>query len=392
MKMRWLALADSENKLNEIKIVARRHGKVLKHFSVERNLKKNIQANQGTIIFLYESTTYDIYELCGELSFAYPLVTIILIASKEEIDLKKAMYVGAVDALETPLQEEDITQAVKKAESIIEFKTENTTQVKEKERSPAQVLTVCSTKGGVGKTTIAVNLAVSLAKQKNKVAIIDLDLQFGDVSISFDVQPKTTIYEWIKESYEVTEEKKVKPFMVTHKSGVDILSAPLLPEFAEVVNGEHVSFICEALMYEYDYIIFDTPPALVETVLVALEYSQEILLITAMDLPTLKNGKLAIETLALLGLKDRIKVVLNRDAEMEGMTIETVKNIMGIDVYSRIASDYKAVVSSLNKGEPLVLSQNKSAVAKGIVTLADKLTGKNDQPKKKPRLLRLFKK
>ena len=149
-----------------------------------------------------------------------------------------------------------------------------------------------------------------------------------------------------------------------------------MPEYAELVTGEHVQFILTQLRERYDVILIDTPPSLVETVIVGMENADEILLITALDLPTLKNGKLAIETLTLLNLRDKIKVVLNRDAEIEGMKTDTVESILGMSIHSRVPSDYKVVISSLNRGIPFVISNPRSLVARSVFTIADKLVVK----------------
>ncbi|MDG5788469.1 AAA family ATPase [Evansella sp. AB-P1] len=389
MKMKWYVLSENESLIYPLKVNIRKMGSSIKYYLTEKNLKKELKPEEAAVIFLHESETYDIYELCGELTYTFPLTSIILIT--EHVDLKSAMYVGAVDVLQAPLKEIEIIEAATKAKNVIEFKLEKLPP-KEVEEADGNIITVCSTKGGVGKTTISVNLAVSLAKGNVKVAIVDLDLQFGDISISLDLQPKKTIYDWIKESYEVNR-GDVLSFMTKHQTGIEIMSAPTLPEFADIVTGESVSFLLERLKQHYDYIIIDTPPALIETSLVALEQSSTIFLITSMDLPTIKNGKIAIDTLELLGLKDRIKVVLNRDTPMDEMTLDTVEKILGLSVYSRIPSDYKIVVTSLNQGQPFVLTDPKASVSKGMKQLALKIIDKSDNKSEGNRFIsRLLKK
>lgn len=362
-------------------------GSSLKYFSTEKNLKKELNAKEPSVIFLHEGSDYNIYDLCGEITFTFPHTAIILIST--EVDYKSAMYVGAVDIIQSQLKEDERNQAAQKAINVIEYKLEKV-PVEPEEVADGKIITVCSTKGGVGKTTISVNLAVSLAKQNYKVAIVDLDLQFGDVSISLDIHPKKTIYDWIKEAYEVGRED-VSSFMTKHSTGIEIMPAPTLPEFADIVTGESVAYLLENLQRNFDIILVDTPPALIETSLVAIERSDTILLITSMDLPTIKNGKIAIDTLELLGLKDRIKVVLNRDTPMDDMDIDTVEKILGMNIYSRIPSDYKVVVISLNQGNPFVLTHPKSHVARGIEQLSLKVTDNEEANSRNNKLLkRLF--
>lgn len=298
------------------------------------------------------------------------MTAVLLILNKREIDLKKAMFAGAVDIVDIDSEEAEIIEALEKAEHVVQLKFESS-QLDEEEKE-AKVITVCSTKGGVGKTTLSVNIATALAKHNLKVAVLDLDLQFGDISLLFDEQPTSTMYDWVKQSYE-NGDKSFKRFLVKTKLGIDIMSAPSLPEFAELITGEHVDYLIEALKKHYDAIVVDTPPAFVETSLVALDHSDFILLIASLDLPALKNGKLAVETLNVLGFKDKISIVLNRDSEMEGMTLDLIEDALGMKIKWRIPSDYRTVIASINKGIPFVFSEPRTPVAKAVLTLAENI-------------------
>ncbi len=384
MKIQWIGFSEKSSPI-ELRQSLGAKGKMITWYSEIDQLEQSIYDPSGIVLFLHESETYSVYELSREISLKYPLVSIILLVS--EVDYKKAMYSGAIDIVSLPVVEKEVAKAVTEAERLIEEKL--STHINRVENKQGSVITVCSTKGGVGKTTVSVNLAVALSKLNKKVVVLDLDLQFGDVAILFDVQPKKTIYEWVKECYEQDGEN-VQSFITSHSSGVDVLAAPLLPEFAELISGIHVTAVIEQLKKHYDFVIIDTPPSLVETVLVSLEHSDEIFLITSMDLPTLKNGKLAIETLQLLGLKDKIKIILNRDTEMEGMKVDTVEKILATKVDAKIPSDYKAVVQSFNNGMPFVYSHPKIAVSKGIVTLADEMVNGPENNTKKRSVFRMF--
>ncbi len=387
MKIQWIGFSEKSSPI-EVRQSFGAKGKMITWYSEIDQLEQSLNSSNGTVLFLHESETYSVYELSREISLKYPLLSIVLLVSI--VNYKKALYSGAIDIVSLPIDQQEVTKAVAEAERLIEEKL--TKHVNPVENKQGKVITVCSTKGGVGKTTVSVNLAVALSKTNQKVVVLDLDLQFGDIAILYDVQPKKTIYEWVKECYEQDGEN-VQSFITSHSSGVDILAAPLLPEFAELISGMHVSSVIEQLQKHYDYVIIDTPPSLVETVLVSLENSHEIFLITSMDLPTLKNGKLAIETLQLLGLKDKIKIILNRDTEMEGMKVETVEKILALKVDAKIPSDYKAVVQSFNNGTPFVSSSPKLPVSKGIINLAnDMVNGPENKEEKKSIFRVLFRK
>ncbi|GAA0480464.1 response regulator [Salinibacillus aidingensis] len=353
--------------------------KFAKSFRNQEEFQSFISDDDFGVLFITSSSAYDLYDLCGDISIQMPNLKIILIAHEDEIDYKKAMYVGATDVIPLNFEEQEWKQALVKAESIIEIKLEEAE--KKFDRKPARTITVASTKGGIGKTTISVNLAVAFAKQGVKVAVIDLDLQFGDVPLLLDLQPKQTIYEWLKESYE-NGDGKVNPYITYDpKTKVSVLAAPTSPEFAELITGEHISTILSQLKKEFDVIIVDTPPSFVETSLVAIENSEEILLITSLDLPALKNGKLAMDTFELLGLKDKVKILLNRDTKMEGMDQSSVEKIVGQNLELSIPSDYKTVISSINLGIPFVIRSPKTNVAKSIEKLVRRIDSNKDANK-----------
>ncbi len=376
MTIQWLGYSDGQAHRELTEYMKDRKGISLKWFSKEDALRQTLPDSERNILFICPGSSYDLYELSRDLSLQYPLLCIILVIPKLNIDYKKAMYSGAVDLIEHSFLSSEIEESIRKADDILYKKLQLLETDETKQDKDGKIIAVCSTKGGVGKTTLAVNLATAIAKGNAKVAIIDLDLQFGDVAIIFDAHPKKTFYDWIKECYE-NENGRIEQYMTPHTTGVDILAAPFLPEFAELITGEHVQYVIGELKRRYDVVLIDTPPSFVETVIITLENAEEILLVSSLDLPTLKNGKVAIETLQLLNLKDKVKVVLNRDAEIEGMKLETVESILGMSVYSRIPSDYKVVISSLNRGIPFVNANPRSLVARSVFELANKILEKD---------------
>jgi pilus assembly protein CpaE len=330
------------------------------------DLKASLEKQSSSVTFLGQASSYDLYEMCQEIAYLFPLTVVILLVNKEDIDYKRAMHSGAVEIVDVNNPEE-LKSGIRKAEEILNFKIKQVTKEEEKE---GKVITVCSTKGGVGKTTICVNAAVSYSKKNLKVAVIDLDLQFGDVSLLFDQKPKQTIYEWMKEN-DSAGPKPIETYLAVHSSGIHILPSPHLPELAELVTGDHVNTIIQEMKKKFDVILIDTPPSFVETSLVALDNSDEILLITSLDLPALKNGKLAVQTLGLLGFSEKIKVVLNRDSEKGDMTLEMAEQVLGLKIEYRIPSDYHLVISSVNKGIPFVIMAPRSPVAKAVLKFAE---------------------
>ncbi|HJV46012.1 MAG TPA: AAA family ATPase, partial [Bacillota bacterium] len=303
--------------------------------------------------------------------------SVILVVPSQQLELKRAMRMGAADTLSSPFSRDEIKQALQVADQRLSL------PAGQPEKYAGRIITICGTKGGIGKTTVTVNLAVTMAKYNLKVAVVDADLQFGDAAIILDLQPRKTIYEFIKECNE--DYSQIGSYMIHHSSGVDLLSAPHRPEFAEEIEGADLAAILSQLQQQYDVVLVDTPPALVETSLVALEHSTDILLITSMELPTLKNSKLGMETLETLGLKERTKIILNRDSEVKGLRLESVEEILGSPIFTRIPSDGNVVVPSINQGIPFVLSHSRAAVSRSIFTLASMILGKKSMSSSSPK-------
>lgn len=342
----------------------------------ESKLFEHIKSVKPSIVFLPNSKSYDVYEICTKISKEFPLITTILIFhSAEELDMKSALSAGASDIvfLSSSLSKikEDVGFAIGNSGSKLSQQNQLNSL------KNARVITVCSTKGGVGKTTVAVNLAVAYEKKFEKVAVVDLDLQFGDVAMFFDVKPKQTIYDWVKED---KEGKRIESYMTHLKGGISILAAPQRPEFAEVISGEDVRRAINILKQQFDVVIIDSSSHMNEIGLVALENSDDILLLTCLDLPTLKNSKILLNTLVSIQLGGRVKVVLNKQTKVKGITTNMVEKIVGKKIFTALPVMEKAMITAVNEGQPLSYSSPRSQVAKRIFKMAETLYNPKSQP------------
>lgn len=239
-----------------------------------------------------------------------------------------------------------------------------------------KLITVFGSKGGAGKTVVAVNLAVVLAREKKvRVALVDLDLEFGDVAVMLDMTPKRTIAELAREE-EPLDGELVESYLLVHSSGVRVLPAPLSPEHAETIGGGHVNAILVALRHRYDVVIIDAPPSFTEPVLAALDASEMILAVTTMELPALKNMAIGLNILATLGYPEqKVKLVLNRFSREFGLTLARVEDKLGVPVWATIPSDGGTVVPSVNSGVPFVLTEPRRPVSAAIRRLAEAVLG-----------------
>jgi pilus assembly protein CpaE len=283
--------------------------------------------------------------------------------------LRKAMMCGAREFLVKPCSGNELIDTIKKVYHIENRRNPVGQGARDLQIKP-QVVTVFGTKGGVGKTTIAVNLAVLLAKTKKKVAIVDLDLQFGDISVFLNLMPRRTIAELAQEGSNI-DINLVESYMIPHISGIKVLPAPGRPEYAELVTTSQVESIIATLKTTYDYVIIDTPPLFNDTNLSSLEYSTQILLALSLDLATIKNVKLSMELLDSLHYKGKTKMILNRSSEDMGIKALDAEEILEFMIAAHMPSDGKLCVSALNKGIPFVLSDPGTKISQSIKNISE---------------------
>jgi pilus assembly protein CpaE len=235
-----------------------------------------------------------------------------------------------------------------------------------------QVVTVFSTKGGAGKSMLAANLAVVLARRSERpVVLVDADLQFGDIAVMLKLAPQHTIVDAVG-SLDRLDEQLLRQFLMRHEpSGLLILPAPLEPSFADQISASEMVRIVQLLRTFCEYVVIDTPAYFNEVVLGLIEESDEVLLIAGMDIPNIKNVKIGLQTLRLLNVPmTKLHLVLNRANSKVKLDVSEVERTRQIKAESLIPSDV-VVPQSVNKGTPVVLDAPKSGVAKSIEQLAN---------------------
>jgi len=291
-------------------------------------------------------------------------VPLLLIASGEASALlDDALGADVSDVLLLPALTENVVFAIRKA-------THGPRRAAAAGRREGRIVTVFSPKGGTGKTVIATNLATALAKAGGRrTLLLDLDLQFGDAAIMLGIEPEKTIFDFVNAPGELDPDK-LAGYTTTHKCGLDILPAPLRPEDAELVTEAKLGRLIEVARACYDVIVVDTSPFFHGPMLATLDRTDELLLVCSLDVPTLKNVRLALGTLEMLSFpQSRVRIVLNRANTKVGMKQREVEAALEQKVRYEVPSD-RAVPLSVNKGAPAVLSEPGSDFARAIDAMA----------------------
>jgi pilus assembly protein CpaE len=232
-----------------------------------------------------------------------------------------------------------------------------------------QLIAVLGPKGGIGKTLTAANLSVSLALEGASVALVDLDLQFGDLGLSMGLPPNHTIFDLVLSGGSL-DEAKVKGYLTPHPSGVEVLLAPVRPDQASSITIDFLRDLYCVLRLTHDYVIVDTPPKFDPEVIVTVDNSTSVCMVGMLDAPSLKNTRLGLETLDLMGYNsDRVRVLLNRADTNVGISNSDAIAILGRKPDILIPSS-REVVRSVNAGEPIAQYSSRSEPAKAFRSLA----------------------
>src|SRR3954470_21044618 len=241
-----------------------------------------------------------------------------------------------------------------------------------------KIVTVFSPKGGTGKTTLACAIATTFARRQRRVLLVDLDLQFGDCAIMMGVEPEKTIYDVVMTAGDLDPEK-LTGYVSAHPSGVHIVPAPVRPEDAELVAEDRVAHLLEVAKEAYDVVVVDTPNHFHATTLATLDRTDKLVLLASLDIPSVKNVKLTLQTLGLLHYPgERINVVLNRPHAKAEIKRPEVERALDMKAVTEVPHDREVAVA-VNRGVPMPMSAPRSDVTKAVGQLADALVPERKQ-------------
>jgi len=278
--------------------------------------------------------------------------------------LRRVFEAGADDIITLPALPEQVGFTLEK---VIARKRGSTATAG---LASAPLVCILGPKGGTGKTVIATNLAVALAEHKERVILVDLDLQFGDLGLALGLSPEKTMYDLVKAGGTLDSDK-LEGFLLMHSSGARVLMAPTRPDQATVITVEFLRELYTVLRTMCDVVIVDTPPGFTPEVIASIDMSTHVAMVGMLDTLSLKNTKLGLETLDLMGYSpDAVTLILNRADSRVGITNDDVSAIIGRVPQIKIPSD-RAVPRSINEGQPIVLSQPRTDAASAFRDLAD---------------------
>lgn len=312
----------------------------------------------------------DALSAAGALQFSRPTTSVLLVRPTVDAEsLRAAMQAGARDVV----PEGDAASLVAAVDRAYQFWIAL--------RGPGgathlgKLITVFSPKGGVGKTTMSVNLALALFDRgARQVCLVDLDLAFGDVAITMQLFPSHSIEHAIG-AEDALDYAMVASLLTRHEDGLMVLAAPSLPDARDRISPALVARILRTLQENFDYVVVDTAPSFDDQTLTALDETDECVIVATLDVPTLKNVKVALETLDMLSLaKDRRHLLLNRADDAVGISADKVEAILGMTVAAQISTSID-IAAATNAGRPIVVSQPHHPSSVAIQALATQLAG-----------------
>ena len=323
------------------------------------------------------------------ISNTVPESPIIMMSVQGEQDyLRRSMLAGAREFLVKPFSADELINAIRHVHELEKVKRARYAQAAPAAAGPAnaaaaapaardqsQVITFFSPKGGVGRTTIATNLAVALHQTTQKpVVLVDGSLPFGDIAVILNMSPKAKTVADLVGSFDNMDSDVLESVLVPHSTGIKVMLAPPTPESAELITGANMKRALELLRERYAYIVVDTWPSFQEQVITMLDAADVILTLMTLEITSLKNVRVFMEIAEKLGYgEEKLQLVANRNDSSGGIKASDVEASLGRKIPHTIMSDGRTLVLPVNRGVPFVISHKESQVAKDIFTLAQRL-------------------
>lgn len=336
-------------------------------------LERLIPQHQPEVVVLSSELAGDnTFSLVNRLVTRWRVAVIVLLPDDDLLTARRFLKAGALDAIPLSLVHKELNDSLQAA----------LRQGATAWRSPLQlgrIVVFFGTKGGVGTSLLATNVAVALARYlpAESVCLVDLDLQFGAIPMLLNLQPKINLATLAQRFQGDLDFELLRSFLLVHEeSNLQVLAAPSRPELAELVTTYLIERVLQTLKTHFAFVIVDTPNLLQDTSLAALDAADHILVVTALDLLAIRNAEIILNTLQKLYPAERIRLILNRsNARFGGLTPEQVEEHLRTTIAARIPSDGQLAVTSINEGVPFVLQAPDAPISQAIFQLASLIAG-----------------
>jgi pilus assembly protein CpaE len=356
-----------------------------------RNGKEAIQFSQevGPDVVLMDINMPDMDGIAAteQIRQKMPFIQVVILSVQGDQNyMRRALQVGARDFLTKPPMPDELVSAIRRAGKVAQDERAKSAQavVTNVGGVPqpigtvgsvrGNIIMIYSPKGGNGCTTLAVNLAISMHNEETKVALVDANLQFGDVAIFMNEQGKNTVVDLALRSDELDQDIVSEVMIKNAATGVHILAAPSRPEQAEKIDAEQFTRVLRFLRQMYAYVIVDTGPYLTDITLSVIDICDAIVLVTAQDIPSIKNDRLFLDLLQTLSIPSKkVSFVMNRYDKRIAITPERVSENLKQEIVVVIPLDERTVITAVNRGVPFMLDNKTSPAARGIYSLAESL-------------------
>jgi len=328
------------------------------------------------------------------ISNTVPESPIIMMSVQGEQDyLRRSMLAGAREFLVKPFSADELINSIRHVHELEKVRRARYAPIAPVApvggpaaavagRETGKIITFFSPKGGVGRTTIATNLAVALHQLTGKpVVLVDGSLPFGDIAVILNMSPKAKTIADLIGSFESADSDVVESILVQHSTGIKVMLAPPTPESTELITGAHIKHVLELLRERYAYIVVDTWPSFQEQVITMLDVADVILTLMTLEITSLKNVRVFMEVVEKLGYDEaKVQLVANRNDSSGGIKASDVEASLGRKIPHTIVSDGRTLVLAVNRGVPFVISHRDSQVAKDIFALAQKVASAETAP------------
>jgi len=332
----------------------------------------SVKSSPNIIIMDDDPETEEIFRRLPKMRHVFPQAAIFVISNeKDPKHIVELMKAGATEYLVTPLGEKILTNAIEEVRAKL-------TEIGH--IAKGTVYSFMSSKGGLGSTILSVNTAITLARTSvngNSVALCDISFQSGDTSVLLDILPGTTIADICKNFHRL-DVSLLKGAMVKHKSGLELLAAPVNPEDCGVIEDGHTEKIINLLTKLYDRIIIDCPSMSInDSTIGAFRASGKIFIVIDLSLPAIRNAVRITQMIRKLGIGDeKIEFILNRYEKGATLSIEDAEKNLGKRIFWLFPNDFSDIMSSINEGEPVVQLNPRSLISKNIMSFTQKLRNK----------------